>query len=484
MSVSKQSVQQIVEAIGGKDNINRVAHCVTRLRFSLQDEDKVNVDELENIDLVKGSFSSNGQFQVVIGQGTVNKAYEVLLDVTGMDGSSKKEVKEESAKKLNPFQRLVKVLGDIFIPILPAIITAGLLLGLNNILVGEGIFFDNQSIIDVYPQWQGFSEIVNLIANTAFTFLPGLVGWSAVTRFGGSPLLGIVMGLMLIHPSLMSANEALQQEVIPQWDLFGFGVNQIGYQGQVLPVLLAAYVLAKIEGFLKNRVHDSIQLLVVAPVTLLLTGFIAFIVIGPLSLAIGTGITDAVMALFGNYGGLAGFIYGGINSLLVVTGMHHTFIALDLQLIAAVGMTYLWPVRVMSNIAQGSSALAMMFVTNNKKLKGTALTSSISAFLGVTEPAMFGVNIRFKFPFISAMIGAAIAGMVVAMNGVEGTIGIGGLPGFLNIFTQFWGVYFLAMGIALIVPFVLTIVYAKYKENKENNSKTSSSNKNSKKQAA
>lgn len=468
MKVTKGSVEQIIEAIGGKGNINRASHCVTRLRFSLADEGKVDTKKLEEIDLVKGSFSANGQFQVVIGQGTVNKAYDMLLQITGIEGSTKKEMKEESTKKLNPLQKLVKVLGDIFIPILPAIITAGLLLGLNNILVGSGIFFEDQSLIEAFPNWAGFSEIVNLIASTAFTFLPGLVGWSAVKRFGGSPLLGIVMGLMMIHPSLMNANTALQQEVMPQWDLFGLGVNQIGYQGQVLPVLLAGYVLATIEKFLTKKVPDSIQLLVVAPVTLLITGFLVFVVIGPVSLTIGIAITDFILALFEGYGALAGFIYGGINSLLVVTGMHHTFIALDLQLIAAVGMTYLWPVRVMSNIAQGSSSLAMMFVTNNKKLKGTALTAAISAFLGVTEPAMFGVNIRFKFPFVAAMIGAAIAGMLVAINGVEGTIGIGGLPGFLNIFPQYWTVFFIAMGLALVIPFVLTLVYARYRANKTN----------------
>jgi trehalose PTS system EIIBC or EIIBCA component len=472
MKVSNESVSRIIESIGGKENINRVTHCVTRLRFSLVDEDKVNVEALEKIDLVKGSFSANGQFQVVIGQGTVDKAYEVLLRITGMDGSTKKEMNEESTKKLNPFQRFVKVLGDIFIPILPAIITAGLLLGLNNILVGQGIFYEGKSVIDVHTQWKGFSEIVNLIASTAFTFLPGLIGWSAVTRFGGSPLLGIVLGLMMIHPSLMAANQALSQEVMPQWDLFGFGVNKIGYQGQVLPVLIAAYILSKLEKFLKSKVHDSIQLLVVAPLTLLITGFTVFVIIGPVSIIIGSGITDAVMALFDNFGGAAGFIYGGVNALLVVTGMHHTFIALDLQLIAAVGMTYLWPVRVMSNIAQGSSALAMMFVTKNKKLKGTALTSAISAFLGVTEPAMFGVNIRYKFPFICAMIGAAFAGSVVALNGVEGTIGIGGLPAFLNIFTEYWGVYFIATGMALIIPFLLTILYAKFKEKKDGSKET------------
>lgn len=467
MEVTRESVERIVKLVGGVDNIEKVSHCVTRLRFSLKNDSLPNVKELEKIDLVKGTFLANGQFQVIIGTGTVNKAYDMLIKVTGIESSSKDEVKREADRKLNPFQKLVKLLGDIFIPILPGIVTAGLLLGLNNILVGPGIFFEGKSIIDVYPMWAGFSQIVNVIASTAFAFLPGLIGWSAVKRFGGSPLLGIILGLMLIHPSLMNANQALRQEVMPQWDLFGFAVNKIGYQGQVLPVLISAFVLAELERWLKKVIPDSFQLLLVAPIALLVTGFASFVIIGPVTLTIGIWITDAVLAMFEGSNGIAGFIYAGINSLLVVTGMHHPFIALDVQLIAIAGMTYLWPVRVMSNIAQGASALAMMFVSKNKNLKGTALTSSISAFLGVTEPAMFGVNIRFKYPFVMAMIGAAISGFVVGINGVEGTIGVGGLPAFLNVFPQYWGVYFLATGMAVVIPFVLTYMYAKLRGNRE-----------------
>lgn len=467
MAIKRESVEQIIQAVGGTENIAQVMHCITRLRFSLRDESIVNKEDLEKIDLVKASFSTNGQFQVVIGQGIVDKVYKELVQITGIaetPSPAKQEVKEKETKKLNPLQKFVKVLGDIFIPILPAIVTSGLLLGLNNLLVGQGIFYDQKSFIEVHQAWQGFSDIVNLIASTAFTFLPGLIGWSAVKRFGGSPLLGIVLGLMLIHPSLMSASSALSGGEIPQWDLFGLSINKIGYQGQVIPVLLSSYLLAKMELFLRKRIPDSIQLLLVAPIALLVTGFITFIAIGPITLQIGNAITDVVVTMFHHYGWLAGFIYAGINALLVITGMHHTFLALDLQLISSIGTTYLWPVRVMSNIAQGSAALAMMFVSKDEKLKGTALTSSISAFLGVTEPAMFGVNIRYKFPFISAMIGAAFAGMLVAFKHVTApSIGIGGIPAFLSIFTEFWGVYFIAIVIAIVVPFVLTLTYAKVK---------------------
>lgn len=463
MKITDREVIGIIEQVGGNENILSVTHCITRLRFALKEQRKVNIENLEKNPLVKGSFLANGQFQVIIGPGLVDKVYKRLSEITGAKQMSKDDKKNLAEKDLNILQKAIKILGDIFIPILPAIVSAGLLLGLNNILVGKDVVFVGKSIIEVYPQWRGFSEIVNLIAGTTFVFLPGLVGWSAVTRLGGTPLLGIVMGLMLIHPSLMSANAALRQATMPQWNLFGLGVSKIGYQGQVLPVLIAAYLLVKVEDYLKRKIPEAFQLLLVAPITLLITGFTVFTIIGPVSMVIGKFITDSVVNLFHTYGPAAGAIYSGINALLVVTGMHHTFIALDLQLIAAVGMTYLWPVRVMSNISQGAAAFAMMYTQKDKKFKSLCATSAISAFLGVTEPAMFGVNIRYKYPFVISMIGAALGGFVVALNRIEGTIGIGGLPAFLNISSKFWGSYFTAMGITIISTFTLTIIYAKYK---------------------
>ncbi|MCI1857452.1 MAG: PTS trehalose transporter subunit IIBC [Sporolactobacillus sp.] len=461
MEISEEKVEKIIRAVGGAENILAVTHCITRLRFSLKDEKSVNLAELKKIDLVKGTVSTNGQFQVVIGQGTVDKVYAVLIDLIGLnDRSSAKIVNRQVSNRPNWLQRFVSMLADVFIPILPAIVTAGLLLGLNNLLVGKGIFYAGKSFIEVHNEWAGFSEIVNLIASTAFTFLPALIGGSAAKRFGGSPLLGFVLGLILVNPQLPAANTALAQKTVAHWQLFGFDVNKIGYQGQVLPILVATWILAKIEIYLKKRVYEPIQLLVVAPLSLLITGFAAFIIIGPVTLMIGQWITAGILALFAHFGAIAGFLYAGINALLVITGMHHMFIALDVQLIASVGMTYLWPVRVMSNIAQGSSALAMAFVTRDKSLKGTAVTSAVSAYLGVTEPAMFGVNIRYKYPFICAMIGAAFAGGLVAANGVKGTIGVGGIPAFLNVFPKFWGLYFIATGLAILIPFVLTVLWA------------------------
>ncbi|OBY81424.1 trehalose permease IIC protein [Paenibacillus sp. KS1] len=467
MAVDQRSVEQILEAIGGKENISAVTHCVTRLRFALNDESIVDQQALEKNELVKGSFATNGQFQVIIGPGLVQKVYEKLLEISGGERASTQDIKNVASKKLNPLQRAVKALADIFIPILPAIITAGLLMGINNILTGKGIFFADQAFIDVYAQWKGFAEMINLIANTAFVFLPGLIGWSAVKKFGGSELLGIVLGLMLIHPDLLNAwayGDAVANGTVPHWNLFGFEFEKIGYQGQVLPVLVSAFCLAKIEGFLNKRVPDGFKLLLVAPTTLLLTGFLSFIVIGPLTFTIGNAITSAFVGIFEHAAVLGGLIYGGLYALLVVTGMHHTFLAVDLQLIASTGSTFLWPILALSNIAQGSAALAMVFVTKDEKLKGMSVTSAISAYLGITEPAMFGVNLRLRYPFISAMIGSALGAVVISAFQVKAvSIGVGGLPGFLSIFPQQWVPFFIGMAVALIVPFVITLIIGKTK---------------------
>jgi trehalose PTS system EIIBC or EIIBCA component len=465
MSVNKKSVEQIVQAVGGKENIAAATHCVTRLRFALKDENKVDKEALENIDLVKGAFSANGQYQVVIGQGTVDKVYNQMVELTGIGHASKQDIKDEAAKNLNPLQRAVKTLSDIFIPILPAIVTAGLLMGINNILTGPGIFFDEKALVDVYPQWKDVASIINLIANTAFVFLPGLIGWSAVNRFGGSPLLGIVLGLMLVHPDLLNAWGYGAAKEIPTWNLFGLEVQKVGYQGQVLPVLLASYVLAKLEVFLRKRIPDAFQLLLVAPIALLLTGLVSFIAIGPITFAIGNVITDAVVGIFKVAPIVGGLIYGGLYAPLVITGMHHTFLAVDLQLIGSTGGTFLWPMVALSNIAQGTAALAMMFVLKDEKLKSLSATSAVSAYLGITEPAMFGVNLRFRFAFISAIIGSALAGAFISMQGVKApSIGVGGLPAFLSIFPQNWGSFFIGMAIVLVVPFILTILFGKMRK--------------------
>lgn len=466
MHYSKEA-KDIVEAVGGKENISAVTHCVTRLRFALHDEEKVDSAALENMEIVKGSFSANKQFQVVIGQGTVDKVFAAMAEETGIGESTKSEVKEAAAEKQNPLQRGIKVLSDIFIPILPAIVTAGLLMGIDNILSNEGIFYETQSLTEAFPQWADIANMINIIANTAFVFLPALIGWSAVKRFGGNELLGVVLGLILVHPDLLNAwdyGEALREGTMPTWNLFGLEINKIGYQGQVLPVLFASWILAKIEVFLKKRVMDSIQLIVVAPIALLVTGFLTFTIVGPVMFAAGNLITDGLVTVFDSAAIIGGLVYGAIYAPLVITGMHHTFLAVDLQLIGSTGSTFLWPIVALSNIAQGSAAFAMMLATKNERLKGLSGTSGISAWLGITEPAMFGVNLRYKYPFVAAVIGSAIAASFITMQKVKAaSIGVGGVPGFLSISNGMVS-FFIGMAVVIIVPFIITFIIAKQKQ--------------------
>ena len=465
-----EEAEAIVTAVGGLGNVEAATHCVTRLRFALTDEDQVDKAALEQMDIVKGTFSTNGQFQIIIGQGTVDKVYRAMVNETGIQEASKEDVKAAGGKKQNALQRGIKVLADIFIPILPAIITAGLLMGINNILANPGIFGrEAPSVIEMYPQWAGLASMINIIANTAFTFLPALIGWSAVKRFGGSELLGVVLGLIMVHPDLLNAwayGAALEAGEVPTWNLFGFEIEAIGYQGQVLPVLFASWVLAKIELFMRKRVIDSLQLLIVAPVALLVTGFLTFIIIGPVTFTVGNWITDGLIAIFEAAPIIGGLVYGAIYGPLVITGMHHTFLAVDLQLIGSTETTFLWPILALSNIAQGAAAFAIMAVAKEEKLKGLAGTSGISAWLGITEPAMFGVNLQYKYPFYAAVTGSAIAGAFITMQNVLATsIGVGGVPGILSIVPSGWVSFGIGMAIVIILPFVITYVIAKRKLN-------------------
>nr|UWI50978.1 PTS trehalose transporter subunit IIBC [Clostridioides difficile] len=460
----KEQVEQILEAIGGVENIISATHCITRLRFALNSESKVNIKQLEQIDIVKGSFTSNGQFQVIIGPGLVNKVYAILIEITGLKEATKAEVKEISNKKLNPLQKAIKVLADIFIPILPAIVASGLLMGINNLLANPGIFYE-QPFLEVHSNWAGISNMINLIANTSFSFLPALIGWSAVKKFGGNPVLGIVLGLILINPDLMpGAQYSKTPEAVTYWNILGFNISKIGYQGQVIPVLCSSYLLATIEKFLTKKIPEMVQLIFVAPLTLLITGFLTFSIIGPITMSFANLITSGILGLFEINAVLAGALFGFILSPLVITGMHHLFLGINLQMIGTLGFATLWPIQVMASLGQGAAALTMFFILKNKKIKGVALTASISAWLGITEPAIFGINLRYRFPFIASMIGAGIAGGVVSYFNVKASsIGISGLPAFLSIFTDQWSVYFLAMGLSIAITCILTYIFSKSK---------------------
>lgn len=459
-----EAARQIVAAVGGPQNIIAATNCVTRLRFALADESKVDAAALDRIDVVKGSFSASGQFQVVIGPGLVEKVAAEITE-SGIGTASKEQVKAAAAETMHPAQRFVKIFSDIFVPLLPALVTAGLLMGINNILTAPDIFFDGESVVDRTPALADFASIINLIANTPFVFLPVLIGWSAMKRFGGNPMLGIVLGAMLVHPDLLNAwafGAAQESGEIPTWDIFGLQIQQVGYQGQVLPILLASWLLARVEIWLKDHVAEGFQLLVVGPVALLTVGFASFVVIGPVTFWIGNLLADGLVAVFDNAAWLGGLLYGTFYAPLVITGMHHTFLAVDLQLLGSVGYTFLWPMLALSNIAQGSAALAIYLISRSEKQRGLAFTSGISAYLGITEPAIFGVNLRYKFPFLIAMGSSGIAGMIISIAGVKATsIGVGGIPGIFSIQPSDWGMFAVGMIIVIATPLIVTYLYAR-----------------------
>lgn len=464
MAVKKKDVQDIVEAIGGKDNLDTATHCVTRLRLVLKDDDKVDKDRLGDNDLVKGQFKADNQYQIVIGPGTVDEVYKQFIEETGVGEASKDDAKAAAAKKGNPVQRLIKLLGDIFIPILPAIVTAGLLMGINNLLTMEGLF-GPKPLVEQFPQLGDISNIINVIASTAFIFLPALIGWSSMRVFGGSQILGLVLGLILMNPQLASQYDIASGN-IPTWDIFGLEIKQLNYEGQVLPILLAAYVLAQIEKFLNKYIHDSIKMLVVGPVALLITGFLAFIVIGPVALWLGTGITEGVTFVFEHAGWLGGALYGLFYAPLVITGLHHMFLAVDFQLMgSSLGGTYLWPILAISNICQGSAAFGAWFVYRSRKMgkeQGLAMTSGISGFLGVTEPALFGVNLPLKYPFLAAISTSCVIGGIIGASRVLGSVGVGGVPAIISIQKDFWLIYAICTLLAIVVPAILTVVLSRF----------------------
>lgn len=455
----------IIDSVGGKENIAALTHCVTRLRFVLHDENIVNKTALENLDDVKGTFSANGQFQVVIGP-KVSKVYDKVMDQAGLDVMTKQEVKNVAAEiNLNPVQRVIKILGDVFVPILPAIVTAGLLMGLNNLLTNPGIFF-SKSVIETYPNIADLSSMINTIANTSFQFLPALITWSTVKYFKGSPLLGIVLGLVFVHPDLMNAwnyGQAVTTGDIPHWTIFGFSIAKMGLQAQVLPALVSGYVLAKIEIWLRKRIPETLQLLVVAPVAILVTSMLTFILIAPVTITIGNGVVGAIVWLFNKIPFLGGIAYGMGLAPLVVTGMHHAFLPIHIQLMAN-GGDYIWPIGVMSSLAQGSAAIAMNFLIQDKKLKGVGLAAGFSAYMGITEPAMFGVNLKYKFPFVFAILTSGLIGGFMAMQHIIATsVGISGIPGFLSVPLEFWPSFFVCMFLSCAISFCTTYFYGKFR---------------------
>ncbi len=473
----KGIAQETLAALGGKENVAAAAHCATRLRLVLNDESIVDQAKLDSMEAVKGTFSTGGQFQIIFGSGTVNSVYKEFAQLSGLSEMSTKDVKDAGTKKLNPLQRFVKLLSDIFVPIIPAIVAGGLLMGLNNLLTAEDLFISGKSVIEAYPGMADFAAMINTFANAAFVFLPILIGFSATQRFGGNPYLGAALGMLMVHPDLLNGwgyGGALVNGEIPVWKIFGYEIEKIGYQGTVLPVLAASYILAKIETSLRKVVPSALDNLLTPLLTIFVTGILTFTLVGPVTRAAGNLLSDGIIWLYDTTGFIGGAVFGLLYAPVVITGMHHSLIAVETQLLADIAKTggsFIFAIAAMSNIAQGAATLAVLATTKDSKLKGTSSAAGISALLGITEPAMFGINLKMRYPFIGAIIGAGAASAFVTFFKVKAVaLGAAGLPGIISIKPGTIVSYIIGMAVAFAVAFITTIILAKREAKKEGRS--------------
>jgi len=466
--------KQILKSIGGKENLQALAHCATRLRLALKDENKIDEDAIEKIDGVKGQFKVAGQYQIIFGSGIVNKVYMAMAETTGMKDMSTKDVASVGASKQNILQRAVKDLSDIFVPIIPAIVAGGLLMGIFNVLTAKGLFIDGHSLISAYPGLADLASMINTFANAPFVFLPILLAFSASKKFGGNPFLGAALGMLMVHPDLLNGwgfGSASVSGTIPTWNIFGFEIQKVGYQGSVLPVLVSTYILAKIENGFRSFIPSVLDNLLTPLLSLFLAGVITFTVVGPFTRDLGFLLGDGLNWLYDSAGFIGGAIFGLIYAPFVITGMHHSFIAIETQLLADIAVTggsFIFPIAAMSNVSQGAASLAVGFLSKDTKLKGIAFPSGITALLGITEPAMFGVNLKLRYPFIAAIIGSAVASAFISLFKVKASaLGAAGLPGIISIVPGKITYYVIGMAIAFVVSFSLTYMLSIRNKNKE-----------------
>lgn len=453
--------KEVISHVGGPKNIKKAFHCATRLRLMLKDPSLADEKALESVDGVKGTFLVQEQFQIIFGSGTVNLVTDEVLKELGMDSQDQAD-EEIVEKKGNPISRAVKTLSDIFVPIVPAIVAGVLLMGINNVLTAQGLFFANKSLIEAYPMWKDFATIINLFSNAAFTFLPILVGFSATKKFGGNPYLGAVMGMIMVHPDLLNCYN-YGKVATPFWNLFGLKVAAVGYQGTVLPILFTSWVIAKLETKLHKITPSWLDNLTTPLLSVLITGFITFLAVGPVLREAGNVLADGLQWLYFSLGPVGGAIFGFLYAPIVITGMHQSFIAIETQLLAsAAHRTFIFPIATMSNVAQGAAVLAVFFLSKDAKQKSLCSASGISALLGITEPAMFGVNLKLKYPFIGAICGSAVGSAWIAgTKTLASAVGTAGIPGFISIPPESWGNYGIGMVLAIVVAFIVTCILHK-----------------------
>ncbi|OOF79028.1 PTS trehalose transporter subunit IIBC [Rodentibacter caecimuris] len=461
--IDPQNVDKLIVAIGGRENIATVTHCITRLRFVLNDETKVDAKAIEALPMVKANFSTGGQYQVVIGQ-EVSDYYKILLNKTGLASVDKEQVKAAARQNQKWYESLISHMADIFIPLLPALISGGLILGFRNV-IGDIAMFDGKTLTQISPFWNSMHSFLWLIGEAIFHFLPVGICWSIARKMGTSPILGIILGITLVSSQLMNSY-ALGSQLPEAWDFGWFSIEKVGYQAQVIPAIMAGLMLSYIERFMTKIVPDFLNLIIVPVVSIILAVFLAHSIIGPIGREIGNGVAFVVKhAMTGDFAPIGAALFGFLYAPLVVTGVHQTSLAIDMQMIQSIGGTPVWPIIALSNIAQASAVVGILYVNKSAQSREVAIPAALSAYLGVTEPAMYGINLKYRFPMLCAMIGAAVAGLICGLSGVlAGSIGVGGLPGILSVQYQCWGVFGIAMLAAIVIPFVLTTIVYKRKE--------------------
>ena len=472
MAKYTEDVRQLLELIGGKENIQAVSHCMTRMRFVLVDEKKADARAIEKIRSVKGTFTQAGQYQVIIGN-DVAVFYNEFTAYAGIEGVSKDAVKAAARTNQNPLQKIMSALGEIFAPLIPALICGGLVLGFRNI-IGEINFFagGTKSLADISQFWAGTYSFLWLIGEAVFHLLPVGIVWSITKKMGTTQILGIILGLTLVSSQLLNGFSVADTAAsdIPVWD-FGFAkVEMIGYQGQVIAAMMAGFVLVYLEKFFKKHCPEVISMIVVPFCSLVPAVIIAHTVVGPIGWKIGDAIANIVYnGLMSPFGVAFAGVFGLLYAPIVMTGLHHMTNAIDSQLTNLYDGTILWPMIALSNIAQGSAVLAMSVLQKrNERAQQVNIPACISCYLGVTEPALFGVNLKYGFPLVCGMIGSAIAAMISVGAGVQAfSIGVGGLPGILSIKPAFYLYFLIAMAVAIVVPFVLTMAVGSRKLSKE-----------------
>lgn len=463
---------EVVEAVGGASNISAAAHCATRLRLVIADESKINQQALDDNEDLKGTFAAGGMFQIIVGPGDVDQVYANMVANHGVREVSKDEAKEEAEAGGNIFSRFVKMIADIFVPVLPALIAGGLLMALHSVLTAQGLFGE-KSVIEMYPAMTDYDALINLVSSAAFAFLPVLVGFSAAKRFGGNTYLGAAMGAAMVSPSLLSAYSMTDAAAAAKfwaytdqssvWNLFGLEVTKVGYQAMVIPTLVVTWIMCLIEKSLHKVLKGTADFLLTPLITLLVTGFLAFVIVGPVTRELSNYLTYGINWAYTTLGVFGGLIFGFFYSAIVVTGLHQSFPAIEIPLLPSNGGVgdFIFPIASMANVAQGAAALAIFFKTRDAKLKGLAGAGGVSAVFGITEPAIFGVNLRLRWPFYCAMVASAIGSAGVALLNVRGqALGAAGFVGFVSIIPKSIPAYLALEVLVFVLSFGFTFAYA------------------------